>query len=79
MVEARRMHVDVVHNLDESVINTIVILFSVYTAKYAQEEFPCECVICLNEFEDNDSIGTLLFVPTVSISVAFKIGFLKEK
>jgi len=57
MVEARSVHI--VHNLDESVIKTIVILFSVYTTKHAQEEFPRECVICLDEFEDNDSIGTL--------------------
>lgn len=57
MVEARRTHV--IHNLDESVINTAVILSSVYNAKYAQEEFQRDCVICLNEFEDNDTIGTL--------------------
>jgi len=44
-------------NSDESVINTILV--SIYTAEYAQEESTRECIICLDEFEDNDRLGTL--------------------
>ncbi|RHN68820.1 putative transcription factor C2H2 family [Medicago truncatula] len=47
----------VVHNLDKTIINTILV--SIYTAQYAQEESTCECIICLDEFEDNDRLGTL--------------------
>jgi len=46
-----------VHNLDELVKNTIP--FSIYTAKYANKESLRNCVICLDEFEDGDHIGTL--------------------
>lgn len=52
-----QLQTHVVHNLDELVINTIP--FSVYTAKYANEESLRDCVICLDEFEDNNDIGTL--------------------
>jgi len=45
---------------------------------YAKEEFPLDCVICLDEFEDNDRIGTSLFVPAVSILIALKLGFVKN-
>jgi len=51
-----QLQTHVVHNLDELVRN--IIPFSIYTAKYANEESPRDCVICLGEFKDND-LGTL--------------------